>query len=454
MKKGLRWMIYLTTFAFLGWTPICAQNPRQWNEAVLRAVVENIGSAKEMNAVKIGYFGRKGESKVDFSDGFKIINEAISKETAGGKRWFILQNVRGAGVFQIGAVSDQEGFDSYNAIFSEAPKASANGATPILFLSINEFFSTATYRFNSLGLQQDPRTKETLFKAWDAYLRLDRSQLKGNFPEPDFARAFSAIGAEKEAKVMVVKAIADPSVPRSYALLSAGAQVIAADEPLKAIGFLRDAKAFLPQQTRRVDGEVKTELDVNEAARFYDRLVELLEKQNQLPQAIIEQRERIVKTGGGRGKLWVLLGKVGDEAGQKSVIAELQSPELKARETLRAVRILGENKGTETAQLAATQKTVRELLQSLLLPTRKLADDEQMETRLLLAQNLWRSGELDAAAKIAVMEKPAALPGNHRNLWNNLERLQKSLAKALEDEAKKKANEKAAQPVPALPVEN
>ena len=152
--------------------------------------------------------------------------------------------------------------------------------------------------------------------------------------------------------------------------------------------------------------------------------------------------------------MWVLLGKVGDEAGQKSVIAELQSPELKARETLRAVRILGENKGTETAQIAATQKTVRELLQSLLLPTRKLADDEQMETRLLLAQNLWRSGELDAAAKIAVMEKPAALPGNHRNLGNNLERLQKSLAKALEDEAKKKANEKAAQPVPALPVEN
>lgn len=425
----------LVKFAVLATIIAIASNSKA-NEKNYEAVLNDFSLRLKMTnpPVDLSYLKAVHFSKRDelTQTRLKLLEKDISLTPKNTARWYALQNLKGSCVFHAGCDSMQEGLNVYEEIFREYTSSKNHDTLSINFVksSIFEFCRIVGNRSAKANYTKD-EVLSLLFLAWDAYTSTDKISAETT-SFPNFSRAFESMELQQEVKAMVLKTIADPTVPRSYALLSAGGEVVAKDEPLKAIGFLREAKAFLPQQTRRVNGEVETSLDVNEAARLYDRLVALLEGQKRWDEAIAEQRERIQKTGGGRGKLWVLQGQVGDEAGQKTVIEELKKPELKAIETLRAVRILGEAKGSEAAKIAAVETSQRELLRSLLVAPRVLSDEEQMQTRILLARNLWKTGEIEAAMAAAKMEQPTVLRGNARNSWNELARLQTSLAQAFE----------------------
>lgn len=373
-----------------------------------------------------------------------ILKRNIDSNKDSANKFLLLNRLYGIYSFNQSSDTESDGFEAYNNIFDYALKNHIKQNAVIDF-SLNEYVNLVQHRFASLSLQQDQRTRETLFKAWDVYIHLDHTS---PLPEPNFATAFQAIGNKKDVQSLVLQALADPNIHRSFTLLVSGASAIQETQPKQAITWLIEAKNFLPKRLRRSDaGDVVMALDINAAARYYDQIVDLFESQKQSVEAISYEQERVDKTGGGYGRLWVLLGKVGDTARQKTVFNQLKAPSVKAREVLRAAGIMVKDAQSQdkemdrrvqsvTPQLTVQQKqvfiAVVEILQTLLTTKRVLEVDEQIEARIMLGLSLWRIGQIPEANAATRMDKPEWLSPRQQNLWNELLRLRVSIAKETE----------------------
>lgn len=248
--------------------------------------------------------------------------------------------------------------------------------------------------------------------------------MKGRTASPDFPRAFAAIGSDDEAANVIEKTLDDPKVPRSFELLVAGASLVAPKQPDEAIVWLREAKPLLPSSTSQ--DAALAPLAINETARFYDLLVEVLQKNNHLDEAIAEQRERIANVGGGYGPLWVLLSHKGDTNRQNAVLAQLKSPDFKGPEVLRAASAMGQL--TLLAEpVAGGPEAAADVLQTFLLPGRARTPEEEMQARIWLGSHFLRRHEVEKAREVVAMPEPQQLTQRGRLLWADLERLPKAV---------------------------
>ena len=352
-----------------------------------------------------------------------------AEEPVNSRRWFLLQSAKATTLFQTDAWNNRA-FEAYDAIFDAADQAANNDALYLLHASIGEYVQMAATRFRKLNLDANPRTQTTLLKAWDAYLKTPLP-LSGFMPAPDFAGAFAALQLNDKALGLVEKALADPQGARSYTLLSTGAALVAPQEPERAIALLGEAKTKLPMRPAKVGDKVVQTLDVNEAARLYDRLGELFLASKQTDQAIATQRERVTKTNGGRGVLWLLLKRAGRDAEAATVARELEQPDARETEVLRAVRAWGEVPKSEV--LYETARTARiALLENYLTIQRPRDVAHDLEARVILGRHYQREKAWEKLRSLVALEKPKSLSAQNQVLWSALEKLKSRLPKSTE----------------------
>lgn len=399
--------------------------PSSFDRTAVQGLLDGIDEPRAASTLKRGYFARRDEPDFPFDQALSLVSEAIAKEPVGSKRWFELQNVRGYAILRSKVSTPQEGISTYSAIFDAADKAVASDALYPLRISIAEYAGYIGDPNKKDELQGEPQVKVTLLKAWNAYALTAALPMKGRTAPPNFTRAFAVFGSDDDTLATVVKTLSDPKTPRSFELLVAGAALVAPKKPEQALAWLKDAKPLLPSSSTQDPALAR--LTVNATARYYDLLVGILQSNNRLEEAIAAQRERIVRTGGGYGPLWGLLGRTGDSNGQNAVLSKLKSSDVPGREALRAANTIGQFSLLDDPLPGGTEAAAG-MLQAFLSPGRTRTPEEEMQARLWLGAYYLRRKEVEKARAVVVMPEPKQLTSSGRAQWTDLQRLQKAVA--------------------------
>lgn len=336
--------------------------------------------------------------------------------------------MRGFAAFRAPELDTADGYLAYNAIFDHATDAEKNKSLYPLRQSISEYVFSVSGKFNDLGLQNDPRTKETLAKAFAAYLTLlgqENGKAAGNGSDPPFAEAIRAAGMGESFVPLVEKALAHPQTPKSYGLLKTAASVLAEKQPDRAIALLQGAKPLLPTEKTK-DGQ--TTLDLNEAGRFYSFWLDLLEKSGKTSDAIAIAKERVQLTGYGRARLLALQTQANDATGSEQTLAEIAAPTADERDVLAAANDLFKRAFDAKTPDAKAGDAAEKLLQTLLEPTRTPKLENALLARLQLGSYYLRRKETDKARAILTLgELPKPLSNRAQYTLREIERLLKKL---------------------------
>lgn len=358
-----------------------------------------------------------------------MLQTAAQAELVGTKRWFLLQNLRAFAAFRIPRADTAQGFEAYEAIFDHASDAAKVKAEYPLRQSILEFVDSVPGKFNDFGLSKDAQTKELLLKAWTAYAVALSAPLTGaKVAEPDWKRALVKSESLEAFVPAVEKVIADPAVPKTFGLLITAASVIAPKDPDKALALWQQAKPLLPQEAGKTD--------VNQAARLYVPLVELLAARGRLPEAVENQQEFVQLTGRGQAKLMLLLRTSGDAAATEKALAALRDPGANEKEIGEAASGLFKLARDAKAPDAEANEQAVTLLKSYLAAPRTRDLAEELSARLALGNFYLRQHQFSNATQIltldAALTKEKVSP-RARGLLRSVESMKAQTQKASEE---------------------
>lgn len=408
--------------------PARPQMPASFDRATVAQLLADIDKPGNASALKVGYFLRRGQPPLPVDEGFELLQAAALAEPVGTNKWFRLQNLRAFAAFRVPGASTEQGFEAYQAIFDHASDAAKADAAYSLRQSIGEFVSAVPGKFNDFGLSKDARTKELLLKAWTAYaIGLSAPMNGAAIAEPDWKRALVKSESLEAFVPAVEKIIADDKVPKSFGLWVAAAAVLAPTKPDKALALWEQAKPLIP----KADGKV----DVNQAARLYLPLVELLETRDSLPQAIVEQREFVALSNRGQARLMLLLRKSGDETATIKALAELNANGVNEKEITEAASgLFALARATKAPDIRAGEQAEALLTNYLAAPrTRDLSTE--LKARISLGNAYLRAQRFDEAKKVLTFELPAAqakVPQTTKILLRDVERMKARLQKSLD----------------------
>ena len=377
------------------------QMPASFDRETVARLLVDIDKPYNASALKVGYFLRRGQPPLPVDEGFELLQAAALAEPVGTGKWFRLQNLRAFAAFRVPSADIAQGFEAYGAIFDHAADAATSGATYSLRQSIGEFVDSVPGKFNDFGLRKDERTKALLLRAWTAYAVALSQPMKGAvIDEPDWNRALVKSESLEAFVPAVEKVVADPKTPKSFGLLVAAAAVLAPTQPDKAIALWAQAKPLIPQTEGKAD--------INQAARLYFPLVDLLAARDDLPGAIVNQREFVALSGRGQARLLLLLRKSGDDVAASRALAELSAPGANEREILEAATGLFKlARDAKTPDVKAGEQA-EALLVGYLAATRTRDVASELKARLALGNFYLRAQRFDDAAKVTTFEAPAA----------------------------------------------
>ncbi len=314
--------------------------PRVYNREDVLQYINAIDRPYNASILKFGYFLRRRNLELPVDQGFLLLKAATKKETIGSKKWFYMQNVCGFAAFRVPDFDIDEGFSAYNILFDTSKDSIKSQSIYILRQSIDEYVSTVQGRLGDLGLQKDQRTKDTLTKAFSAYLVLlgaEGDKRAGNASEPPFVEAIRATEIGDRITPIVEKVLADPEIPKNYNLLKIAVNVLAPKQPAKALALLQQAKPLLPKNKLRDGNEI---LDLNEAGHFYTTWIDLLESNGRSAEAIAIAQERVQLTNYGRARLLDLQEVAGNAADAQQTLSEIAAPTSDERDVLAAADAL------------------------------------------------------------------------------------------------------------------
>ena len=380
--------------------PARPQMPVSFDRATVAGLLADIDQPHNASTLKVGYFLRRGQPELPVDQGFELLQTAAQAETVGTRKWFLLQNLRAFAAFRVPGADTAAGFEAYQLLFEHAADAAPVRAEYPLRQSIQEFVDSVPGKFNDFGLSKDERTKALLLQAWTAYAVALSAPMKGAaIAEPNWNAAL--VKSESlEAFVPAVEAvIADAKVPKTFALLLAAASVIAPKDQAKALALWAQAKPLIPRDNGKAD--------INEAARLYRPLVELLEAGERWPAAIKNQREFVQLSGVGQAHLMLLLRKSGDAAATEKALATLRQDDANEAEIVQAAAGLTKlSRDAQTPDIAAGEAATALLLNYLAAPrTRDLASE--LRAHLALGSIYLRAHRLDEASQVLSFEAPA-----------------------------------------------
>lgn len=406
--------------------PARPQMPASFDRQTVEQLIANIDKPQNSSILKVGYFLRRGQPALPVSEGFGLLKAAAEKEPIGTRRWFLLQSLRGFAAFRVAEADTAEGFAAYDLIFTHAADAAKAKAQYPLRQAISEFVSVVSGKLRDLGLSTDERTRETLFKAWTAYAVAlgGQEQTAGSQSvEPNWTAAIEATKATDAFLPYVEKVLADASLSKNFGLLFAASAVVAPKDPNRALTVLLQAKPLLPQE--------KGKLEVNQAARFYETLVDLLDSQNKPAEAIAVQQERLGLLGSGQAKLLLLYKKNGDEAKVEQILAALNQSDADGREINKAASgLLLLSRAPKAPDTKAGEQAAR-LLSGYLSAARARDVEEELSARLKLSAFYLGQRKQEETKAILTFEPPKEpLSRRARSLLRDVERMNKQLQKA------------------------
>ena len=408
--------------------PALPQMPASFDRATVAQLLADIDQPRNASALKVGYFLRRGQPPLPLDEGFELLQAAALAEPVGTNKWFRLQNLRAFAAFRVPSADTGQGFGAYQAIFEHAAQAAPAGAGYALRQSILEFVDSVPGKFNDFGLSKNETTKELLLKAWTAYAIALGAPLNGaQIAEPDWKRALVKSGSLEAFVPAVERVLADARVPKSFGLLVTAATVLAPQTPDRAVALLVQAKPLLPK--------VADTIDINQGARLYLPLVELLEANNRLPDAIAAQREWVQLSGHGQARLMLLLRKSGDEAATTQMLASLIEPKVDEREVTEAASALFKlGRDAKTPDAKANQQAVT-LLQNYLAAPRPRELEAELSARRSLATFYYNGKQWDEANAVLTFDAPdaqAKVSPGARSRIRDIERLKAQLQKYLD----------------------
>jgi len=383
--------------------------PLVFDRTAVQGLLDTIEIDNNAMALKLGYFSRRGKPELPIPDGYELLKAALAKEEAGSKRWFVLQELRGWAAFRMADIPKDEGYLAYNALFDAARDAKKARAVNILNTAIGGYVGSVNAELGAMNLQGDEKTRETLLKAWAAYsVLLETTKTSGRALA--WTKAIKESGSKDEFKTVIKSALDNRATPKSYALLTLAAELLAAEEPQRAAAFLKEAKPLL------------TTDDKHEVTRFYNSLVDALiwsslpkaaakgvkakpEDKTKLDEAIAMQRELIKLTGRGNEKLARILVRKNDKKSLNEVLDSLAAPGADEREINEAAGALIKlwQKDKVKNEYAATRAET-------LLSTYLAAQQPRTVEQELLAR--WRLGFLYMGQK-KTKEAKAVLKTDH-----------------------------------------
>ena len=402
--------------------------PASFDRATVAQLLADIDQPRNASALKVGYFLRRGQPPLPLDEGFELLQAAALAEPVGTNKWFRLQNLRAFAAFRVPGVNTSQGFEAYQAIFEHAAEAAPAGAGYSLRQSILEFVDSVPGKFNDFGLSKNETTKELLLKAWTAYATALGAPLGGaQIAEPNWSAALKKSESLEAFVPAVERVLDDDKVPKSFALLVTSATVLAPQKPDKAIALLVQAKPLLPK--------VADKLDINQGARLYQPLVDLLSAQDRLSDAIAAQREWVQLSGYGQARLMLLLRKSGDGAATERALASLILPNVDEREVTQAASALFKLARDAKAPDAAAAGQAVTLLQSYLAAARPRELEAELGARRSLGIFYFNGKQWNEANAVLTFDAPApdarVSPGARSRL-RDIERLKTQLQKHLD----------------------
>jgi hypothetical protein len=331
--------------------------PASFDRETVQRLVDHIEQGHNASILHVGYFMRRKQHALPQSKGMKLLNEAISKETAGSKRWFVMQTLRGFAAFRATGVASDEGLEAYTAIFDQAAKAKPAKAEYQLRQAINEYVFGMQGRIRDLGLRYDERAQDLLLKAWSAYVthvlpgQTAKGQSASRVRQPMWAAAIQDADLEEKFLPLLDKFLKSPTTPKSYSLLKEASMLYAPSNPKRSLALLLQARPLVPTSNKL------------EAGRFFDLLAKALEKEDRLPDAVQAREERVKLTGKGQPQLARLYYQAKNDKALDATLQALKLPSASSRDVVDTIdelskvysqdRIANLSAGVRAADLAS-----------------------------------------------------------------------------------------------------
>lgn len=411
-----------------------------FDEATVRAYIDSIPMPQRTSSLKNRYFGGFGKADPASDKGYAILKEALAREPLGTHRWFVLQQLTAFAAFRVPGIVPGEGFESYKAIMAQALQIPPESKefNDVVIASINDFISTIGDRMKDPALRDSGETSETLVAAWKAYIHVLPQGITPSSRKPQWERALELTGAHTAMTAQTEATLADPKIPRTYALLRATASVLALSAPQRALVLLQEAKPIVPRG------------DVNETGRLYEAILDvLLPKSGELTpaaakSALAEQLELKQKIKFGNDRLVGLLILNGDIAEANRILEELTKPEAVEWEVTRTAELLL-GRDTRTQRIYTRFSADRReqniekglvLINSYLRSPRERSPDYELGVRHIAGQRLIDMGKLEEAKAMltyVVPEKP--LRGNAPGELRSVQRLAAEVDKKIQQAA-------------------
>lgn len=397
------------------------QMPPIFDLNTVERLITDIDHPPNAAILKVGYFMRRGSPELPVMEGFKLLKVTLDKEPVGSKRWFLLNNLLASAAFRVSGQDPSQGFVAYNLLFTHSQDAVRVDARYVLRQAILEYVAMVPGRLKDLGLVGDERTKETLFKAWSAYIAtLSSANGTDRLTEPPWDAAIEASGGTEDFMPYAERAIADKSIPKNFSVLFTVALIIAPKNPERSLLFLDQAKPLLSSTNGK--------LNINQAVKFYGVYTQILIGLNRRAEAIELQRELITLTGRGQADLLILLHEQNDQEGFQLLMNRLLLPTANEYEINKAAKNLFEleREGKNGADKAGNQAVA--LLTNYLLVPREREIGEELSARLALASFYQKHHDVDKAKSIlAQAPLPETSQPRVRRLLQEVERMRAQL---------------------------
>jgi hypothetical protein len=375
------------------------QMPAQFDEATVRHLIDTADQGQNAIILKIGYFMNRIAHPFATTNGLAVIKDAITKDTVGSKRWFVLQSIRGFAGFRIAPTTRDESYEAYDALFGRVDDAEKSGAVDVLQRAVLEYASTVYGEYGTHRYGVGP-SKEILLKAFNAHLKTLLKAEPGDF-YISWSQAIEAVGGGDEFTKAMQARLDDAQTPKSYLLLRTAADIFAAADTPRAIELLRQAKPLLPKG------------DMEQATSLYKTLVKYLVQLKKWDEASVEQAELVRLTGYGREWLVYTQGQKGNDTGLDATLASLTLPNADDGEINDAAKaLLNVPYGDDVARKKVLTDKAIALLKSYLQSNRKRDLEQELRARYRLGQIYVAAGDPVAAKAVLTVAAPTGTESN------------------------------------------
>jgi len=408
-----------------------------FDKATVQKLLDHVEDGKNASILKIGYFRGHRRPPFPVADGYALLKEDIAQAKPESRRWFLLQSLRVWAAIRLDSSTRSEGLTTFEQLCCLVASAEHAGASDILQETISDF-TDEIQMGNIRGVRVDHAIKEQaeggLVKAFEAYWDgLKRGQDDNDTPDwggaakaddlqlhysPDCHCSKEPGEAPKPRGVveLIEHDLQDPRFAHNYWMLKNAALFYGYSAPAHSLELLQRARPVVPSQNPA------------ETHWLLSNLVDALESNQKLPEAIAVQKDAIKLTGRGQAKLVCLYAENFDKDDYNSALSALMAPTANEQEINEAIDLMLNSKPMQHSY-GDTTNDAKNLLTSYLSVQRPRSVEQELLARIQLSDILVsrrKFADAKAALSLAGIQAPPA-DTEASALYEEAQRLEKQL---------------------------